>query len=375
MYSRWYDGIYELEWLRLRTDRLLVIHANAFNTTALGYVQLLDISIGYGSVVIYDGAFNGLRSLRSLFITTPLLKLLPRGLFNSVALSLWSIRMNRWTSRVNLNEMFAHEAFRHVTKLRIQNVQAPQKKFRHLASKNFTAFRRLNELSLINCGIETISERTFDRIGYWLERINLEDNRIKAVNVETFRQVFETKCIVWFSLHSIREKLQCTCRMVEMDLLVSPFMLERTDKCIDRRQSIALCGVHRDVVVSKFAIDTSLRITLRLVNIHMAFAAEWLAIRTNFSSRIRMLFVDLGTLQHKKCAAQELEAKYKCLIISKSVDYLEWHEIDEVRDAEFISINAIPILYQFGARPMHSMTVRQEIVADDDDWIPIILII
>lgn len=115
------------------------------------------------------------------------------GLFHTAAISIQRIYFEIWPNNVNLNEMFTNEVYYLLHELVIASVRMPKTKFQHLAGDNFTFTRRLHRLLLINCGIETIDVHTFDVIGRTLYYINLMDNRIKYINFDMFRYVYETK--------------------------------------------------------------------------------------------------------------------------------------------------------------------------------------
>lgn len=81
-------------------------------------------------------------------------------------------------------------------------------------------------------------------------------------------------------------------------------------------------------------------------------------IQTNFTSKFRMIFINFDTM-HDKCIDRQLANNFKCLIVNKSVDNIRLHTIEEIQHAEYVSITAIPSLYNFGACPFHTILLRR----------------
>lgn len=377
MTSDWYRSGYTVHWLEISAMRLKAIHANAFKHHAFKYLLLLCIDIKNGPVVVHDGAFNGFETFRVLNISAQSVWL-PAGVMDVIFQSLREVHLNGWPSEINLKEMFGNVRYRIVILLYIRNVVEPQTKFRLLAADNFTSFRTLNYIYFINCGIEVIHERTFDVVGRTLSEIFLMQNRIKTINLEMFRNFFETKFDALMQLKDTVGYLICSCSLVDLDLMMNPFGLFATEiqsYCMTFDEfDEAACAIYRHSNVSKYHA-VSERTILRLIGLHMAYTDGLVVIKTNFTSRIRMLLVDLGTMGRGDCVQCISGARYKCLTVNKYTGALDLSVLVEIRDAEFISITAIPILYNFGARPMHSMTISKRAAGEQrHEWLEWIII-
>lgn len=369
MTSDWYTGQGSIRFLKIITNRLDTIHANAFNRPAFYRLSMLMICIEKGAVVVRDSAFAGFDLLISIERYAKNIRHLPGDLFHPVAMSLWDIKCATWPNDINLDEMFATHPYNMLKVLEIHNVQMPQKKFRLLAATNFTAFRRLRYLELVNCGIEVIDSRAFDTIGATLEYVNLNRNWIKLIDVRMFRSVFESKGLVDFRIDHNRETLACTCRLIELEVMQCPFRDTTTDgSCFDCMRTLmpltkmvvgvdtaAACGIYRQVHFTNFCIAKGGLV--RIVTIRMTVLGDSLALRTNFISKMRMILMDLNAMQANKCD-DRARARLKCFQLDKFVDRLNLMDIEEINGVEFTAITVIPILYEFGARPMHIMTVR-----------------
>lgn len=381
--TNWYTGKYSLNWITIYTKHIAAIHANAFNGPAFRDLTHLAVHVSHGSLNIRPGAFICSSVMLSIEFRIREVQNLPAGIFDPVAISIWSIIFEPWPNDVNLNDMFANEAYRMLKVLFIYDVQLPQTKFYRLAAANFSAFRRLQLLELVNCGIEVIETDTFTAIGQTLSWIKLEGNWLKAIAIDMFRPFFETKIWGTFSLLHNRIPLPCTCQLIEMDVMQCPFR-HTTDLCLEcwarHGFSATACGIYREVAFQKLCVKFDIEpIFMRIVDVRMTLENHSMWIGTNFTSGIRLLIVNLGAMYaNGKCNARVTNANFKCLLVNKSESYLGLRQLSEFRDAEYISITAIPILHGFGAKPLHSWTLRQAFATNHwlcDYWILIATIL
>lgn len=366
MPRNWYTGIWPVERLNMRIKRLRVIHANAFNSTAFVGLTSLRLIIAAGDVSIDKEAFKGLRTMHVLGYEGSASVHFPPGLFDAISVSIEDIVFKRWPCDVNMNSMFGNETFRMLTVLHIANVGIPQANFRRLTAANFTSFRRLSLLLLIDCGIEVIEQNAFDAIGRTLKFIKLSRNWIKIVNVEMFRIFFESGISRLLHITVNREPFTCNCALRELYVMQCPMVFKNAKvDCIlcmtSANWNDSICDIRRLSNVSKFIQESHNISMMLMLSIRMAWQNHALRIDTKISNRFRILFVDLSAMtRNSTCMDRVTANRHKCWIVNKVTDRLDLHGIDEVRDAELISITAIPVLYNFGARPMHSMMVRRD---------------
>lgn len=364
----WYRGACTFTDLVIHTDYLTAIHANAFNEPAFENLRALEISAKRSSVIIHGDALNGTFGPFFSFAFNARRVRLPNALFNLNSMKFRFIIFDVWSNGNNLNEMFTGETFGGLVRLEISNVDLPQDTFRYLHASNFTPFRHLQRLDLINCGIEVIDSHAFDVVGRTLKWLHLDRNWIKVFNVETFRILFETKNWVDLTIDHNREQPICSCRLFEFDLIVYPF--DGNDTVFTECKSLndfmpESCGIERIIDSSKYCIVPTKNETFRTPNIRITYRDDSIRIKTNFSEKIRMLFTQLSNLNRQKCNRIAPNTKIICLNINKSIEYIKLNEIYEIDDAEILSVTAIPILFHFGARPIHSIMVRREAIIDD----------
>lgn len=373
MANGWYDGYWPLISLVIKTSQLNAIHADAFKGDAFQKLTFLEIEIKQGSVKFHDGALNSLSIMRIFEFNAIRIASMSSGLFGPANVTLSTIKFDRWPNEINLNEMFANEIYRQINFLYIMNLQMPQTKFRVLAAANFTSLRQVRSLYLINCGIEVIEGNAFRAIAHSLEMINLDLNRITVINVDMFRRVFESKRVTELLMRTNEWERTCTCRMLEVYVMQCPIdgMSVSCVQCWRNESSPfqpSSCGVHRTIDFTKWCIPADNKrlhlINIRLVVEHMGS----IQIRTNFSSKVRVVFRNTVAMR-SRCQERASNMEYKCLIVNKSVERFDLNDIGVLRDADLISIMAIPILYEFGARPMHLITLRRTIEGEEHWWI------
>lgn len=371
MASDWYNGKASVSDLSIYTQRCVAIHANAFSSPAFEKLENLSIEIHGVAVNVFAGAFEGLRNLITFIFQISKSVTLPIGLFDPIASSINVIKSNRWPNDVSLNEMFANQLFRLLRKLTIYNAEEPQSKFRLLAASNFTSFRRLQVLLLSNCGIEIIDEHAFDDVGRTLQTISLFMNRIKFINIQMFRIIFESHRQL--SLDIFRGMiLDCSCHVLEVRLALSRFQnLEKSPiKCsLQDKNSMNSCSRYQVVNASKLCINRVRQPYPSFMNIYLKRSENSIVIQSNLTSKFRVLLINLDAT-NAKCAARNITSNYQCSNIDSSFEHFDLDEVENIRNATIILITAIPVLIEFGAWPLHMIPVRRVKLADTwQNWI------
>lgn len=368
MTGHWYQGNQSLNSFKIHVDSIDAIEANAFDGPAFHRMTYLWISIGNGAVKVHSNAFHGMRVDGTIDLVMPTVAHYPEGLFQPIADTVSSIRTNGWPSSHSLNAMFNGSMYDAMHDLRIKNVQSPQTYFRHLAASNFTFVRQLKYLFLVNCGIEVIDERTFDELAHTLEWIKLNRNRIKYINVAMFRAVIESK---WHAVVEIKmdSALKCNCQALEVGLIqYSPFDAVARSSLVacmpDVGATNATCARWQRIRPIDFCLKFSSKTTLRSVHLRMRLTHRYVTIQTNFTSKFRMLFLNLDAKHAKKCIDRSLKTYLKCWTVNRTIDRME---LDT--KAQFVALIAIPILYRFGVCPFHLIVVRQLQPIGWFDWV------
>lgn len=378
MDKNWYNGKQKIMWLKITAKRLQSIRRNAFNNSAFEELELLGLDVKSGKLKIHDGALNGLDSLHSIVCESQSIQSLPAGLFNPIIPTAACIIFDPWPENINLDEMFAKNLYRAMRVLVIENVRMPQTKFHYLAASNFTSMRHLTHLQLVNCGVEVIAPHAFDDIGHTLNRIILLQNWIKTISVDTFRIVFETKARALVLFGQERDHLLCTCELVEVDVMHEPLTSSGVEVLLrfackaSRQFTIAACNVLQMIDIAKLCIKCDSSQQVRTIDVEMTYYEGDVFIHTQFSGKLRVILTKIDATFSQVCSERVANANHRCLNLDRSIGQLNLNEIKASGEEELISITAIPILVEFGARPMHMMTVRRKIVTEN--WLLDILL-
>lgn len=298
----WYNGNRFVVWLELIANQLPVIHANAFNSNSFRHLMNMSLIIdGDGLVIIHNGALTGLQNIR-IFEFYAKRMILPSGVFDQIVATMRVIKIFAWPNDVNLNEMFDNMKYRLLISLCIEEVTQPQLNFRLLANANFTSIRRLESLYLIACGIEVIDLHAFDTIGNTLQDINLSLNRIKTVNIEMFRMIFETKLHASLLIDRNLDPMMCTCHAFDLDIIVKYPSSAYTSCEPIRLIDMTACTATHDVNISQLCIHFDARSWMDIIDIRMIYMKNnSISIRTNFSSRFRMLLINSNGMRMNNC--------------------------------------------------------------------------
>lgn len=364
MVPGWYTGEYPLEELVMRSRTLQRIHANVFDHPALHSLDYLSMRHLCPKVIYMNGVLNGLTKIKLFKIQAQSYAILPPRLLEPVTFTMIQLRLHGWAGIHSFDEMFADQTFSNLLAMQVTDIRLPMLAFRLLAATNFTAFPKLHDLRLIGCGIEVIDENAFDRVGFTLKFLDLSDNPIKYFTFPMFRRMLESKPYT-SSLGGNDLRLICTCRLIELELFECPLVWDLKNTCLICEKTNGfdenLCGIKRHVTdLRKYGIR-SRKAALRYVGIQMVYTDGFLSIQTNFTSKIRMLFVNMATMMMNTTHCSAIAARqnyYRCLNLDKRTNHFDLGVIEELRHADLLSITAIPILHAFAARYAHIMTVR-----------------
>lgn len=351
-------------------EQLNVIHSNSFSHPKLASLRYLHLVIDSGPVKILQDAFNGLSELFFLIIRADELNTFPSSLFNAIANSIWELYINGWPENNNLNGMFT-QAMRKMTLLHIGHVVLPQSKFYRLSASNFTAFRRLKILKLIDCGIFVIDEGTFDVIGRTLEELYLEQNWIVHFNLEMFRAFYETKWSYHLSFVDNNGDLECTCPLLEFDIMMNAMTHSWDMDCGSSEEDsmVTTCANRRVNDLATLCLKQLSKVPMRYIGVRLSsLGNETILVETNFTSKFRVILTDSIGMHAAKCADRAIEKNFMCLGLNESVIRLQLNATKHFDGIELISITAIPILQLFGTPPIHVMTVRRAFTEHDENW-------
>lgn len=365
--SNWYTGRRYMHVLVFQLVEIDAIHTHAFSSEAFQHLKTIIFKIPIGRMYLHPGAFKKLTMLTTLDFWTSSLLNFHTDLLHSLT-ALRYLSCYSWPNHIGLNDL-------NIRKLRglvIRNVAAPQTKFRVLTADNFTKIPHLKQLTLEHCGIEWIDEHAFDVIVDHLDILSLQDNRIKLINVEMFRRIFEAKRRARISING-NTPMACTCSVLEVNqirFIYDPVLVQHLPiSCMPMDDfSAATCDVERTLNATKIC-EKLPEMPYFYFYVHLKRLNDTILINTNFTSKFRMLFVDLHAAWHgRKCHVP----KHKCLIVNKLVDQMDMSEITAIVGSNrgFIAIMAIPFLYNRKICPINMIMTRNGYDGIiDDKWI------
>lgn len=363
MVSRWYTGRTLVHQLTIESESLEVIHTDAFNCFAFSKLQVLKLAVR--NAMIHYGAVNGLDHLHVFRFRAKNVVYLPINLFAPTKTTIEAIEIHGWPNNVGLDELFGDEVFYRLLILHIQDVQMPQSKFRSLTASNFTSMRHLFFITLQNCGIETIDQHTFDAVGRTLNVLILSGNRIKSINLDMFRVMFETNkyAVVRVLDNAV---LDCSCDVIEVDLMQYPMREMAYIKCRPNVEQLP-CEAYQVIIPNRLCVKWEHGNRLRYFDIQMAFVQDAFLLETYFGHRIRVIFIDSMALRAKRCADRVSKMCHKCLSIDEATERLPLNDVMEIRDVEFVVIAVVPVVFQFGICPFHLITVHRSL--EPEPWL------
>lgn len=365
--GNWYPRKYYLTWLTIQNSRIDAIQPDAFNDKAFQHLALLAFrNIGPSSINIMDGAFNSLKEIRVMRLSTVRIANLRASFFQPLERTLSTLDVHNWYANINLNDMFNVGQYSAMRDLFIRANEAPQTKFKLLHRDNFTAIRMVRSLFLVDCGIEVIDEHAFDAIGRRLIYISLQGNHIKLINIVMFRKIFETKRrgLVKVQSYGDGRSLLCTCRLLELDMMHCPFRKIGAQICIDCQTAgqfdAAACGLRQNVDVRQLCVTPDdMDARLRIIRVHMRITDNAIWVQTNFSSNFRIILWNSIAMAASACADRVSDATMKCWYIDNMTTRMDFNGSEWFLNAEYMSVTAIPITFNFGAIPLHSITMRR----------------
>lgn len=375
MTGHWYNGVHPLYKIMLHMNKFYTIYADAFAGSAFRQLQVLEMCMVYSSIRIHAGAFDGLVALKKISLTAKFIELLPDGLFGAMAATINYINFWSWPKSINLNAVFANGTFSMLKTLDIRYVDEPQKNFRLLAASNFTAIPYLNELKFLDCGIEVITDQTFDVVGRTLLKISLAENRIKFLDVRMFRTFFETKSVPELKIIDNQIDMGCSCRLAAFDVMICPFQTISDLMCTECKPQnfdVVACGIYNTIDTRKLCINRNHFTTMRIIKVRLGHADGSIVIETNFTGKYRVIFINLDAPRANNCTGRMNAANFGCVIIDRLINRLDLQAIDAIRDARLVSITAVPFLVGFGVNPLLTVTVHRQLTAESetlDAWV------
>lgn len=356
--------------LHIERCKLLAIGANAFDYKAFHTLKQLTFSENIGAMHILQDAFVGVGRPFSIFYIDTIVANFAAGFFEELIDTISDIEYHGWPGHIGLSDMFIGGQYRVLHMLHIENVPEPSLKFRLLAASNFSTIKHLRILRLVRCGIETIDEHAFDVIGRSLLWLYLYQNRIKFINVEMFRTIFETKSKP--NVQLIDNPLWCTCDLIEFDLMRIPaiFLPESREECIVHDGSaIDSCGTYQRMNPGKLCTSFPSERMVRFVGFRLRRNNDVVHLQKKATTRTRLLVLRYdAACEKRKCEMKELGTNAKCWITSKTTESFELHEFAGWPDAEFVMIAALPVVTSRRIWPLHLVTLRQT-VASTNHWL------
>lgn len=195
--ENWYNGKFRIDHLILHSIAIAVIEKNAFKSRA--FFRLSDLHIfNLIHVHRFDVAtFVCLPGLNDLIIheIDGLADNFPIDLFVPMTKSLHLFEyIGRIGTAAMLSNLFGNQPLRLLTYINI-DCDYDDYGIASISAANFSGLTAVRTLSIVACGLESIAIDTFDQISATLSSIQLEDNPLTHVTLETFRVYFDRRII------------------------------------------------------------------------------------------------------------------------------------------------------------------------------------
>lgn len=241
MGSNWYSGNISLYLIYIELDDVTVIEDNAFNVPALRTVYMISFLLK--SFTEFKGKmFSGLELLEILTIIPE------NGAYFSYSNDkLLDPIYKTLKMFINLNfnatfkDTFGRGGYRRFALL---EVAATNPRFNYiqriLSADDFSSLFAIRSLLLTNCGIEAISDHTFDYIGETLSKLDLSGNNLKHITIDLFYKFFDSSKFATniAKIIALPQNLECNCDIY----LVRNVTLINFGHSIQQDESIILCN-------------------------------------------------------------------------------------------------------------------------------------
>lgn len=215
--ANWYSGRFDIYELNIELDNVNVIEDNAFDSDAFRTLDGLILKFKE-MTKLGPSLFNNLPKLDTLslrssdsgtFYSNPGVNIL-----TSLTKVLQNLAVLNFTDTIN--SLTDGIKFPQLIYLAITN--PPNSNYsRTLAPQNFSGLLILHTLVLKGCGIETILEHTFDKIGHTLGMLILSNNHIKHVSLNIYWVFINSRYRDNYKMFLLENNLvECDCQFYEV---------------------------------------------------------------------------------------------------------------------------------------------------------------
>lgn len=213
----WYSGRYAINDLTLWTcDLRIIIKANVFDMAQ--FSRTLNRLTIHHMVIQYElGMLKGLHRLLKLSIFRTKLVDIDDYLLQPVCRSLHIFFYYGRVTNFTLNTIFGKVKLLNLTDVRILGKDLKRQARIVLGPQNFSSLVAIESLSLNQCGIESILEKTFDLISETLIWFSLSSNMIKKVAVALFVTFLDRKVSDMNYAYTRTKGLQMGNNIIECD--------------------------------------------------------------------------------------------------------------------------------------------------------------
>lgn len=348
----WYDGDQPINEINFVKCEIVIIEADVFNMVVFKQLETISFISNINILNFDTGSFRSLSEIIGFYIYCSRIGTVENGFLQNISNNMKTLYLSYFIGNIGFREIFGYMPYRNLCSLSIANSQSTQ--FATLAATNFTVFSVIETIFLTNCGIEHISSGTFDYIGQTLQRISLENNKLKQITPAWFRFIFERNTLRSEEVHlSIRKNpIVCNCEFYFLRIIyfLNRDAYEKPEfdirKNCDKQTNAYMtkCPNIQHLHTKKLCLKNEFVTFYKKFKIKFLASLDALMIQTNVTESIRVLVIPIESKQ--KCPSSfcvKLPATYTNIprtMFPKS------------------SIIKISILYFIQGWPLSTITIR-----------------
>lgn len=364
MQSDWYGGRKVIDALTVQSCQLHTIAPFAFNATVFEHLKLLrfvslenfEFSFQSWPIPLFVLKFENCEFRR---VTYELLSAFTRVL--------QELFISNLPDEANFTEIFRsnnRDRFLRLNSFEIIGVGG-ERATRSLTNLCLPRLPRIHTIVLNRCGIERIHPNTFAFMGETLITLNLDDNKLKTLSIETFAALFDVPTKYQKIFFYLYNPLECTCDFYELNnFTYFSHRLRLAPSCLavdphlncDNMQTIAKEKLYsNDQGVNVFGLS----------KVNIRIAGGLLIAKTKFTAKFRLLIINHKGVQFQanaKCPTLGwIRDSVKCFLLpNRKTIYIRKF----LQKSELITFCAILTMLDKRVWPLHIQTYRNAVVVE-----------
>lgn len=382
----WYNGRIDIYEIFIDLENVSVIESNAFNSNAFRTVDILKLTFKQMTEIM-SGAFNSLPDLGMLILRStdsatyfcnP-----SENLLAAVRTRIEVVVVFNFTD--TFNSLFGNIRLPLLLHVAITN---PPNKYipRFLSPHNFSSFTIVQILTLNNCGIESISEHTFDTIGHTLRILDLSHNRIKHLSLDIFWIFINSRYrerqteIANYKMFYFQDNLvECGCEFYEVrNVTAISFHIQNENFTCNSGGNTAttkldsVCEGNQIINVNRWSLDhPNIDVfAYPSFNMHFNHLAKTVSVNQLKHRQYRLWiqnFNDPELKRKQKCPNRGwILQSVHCLILANVTEVIKVNTY--LKKSELSQYCVIYLMYSQPIWPLHCITVRHLLNEDLEKW-------